>query len=110
MPAWGCYEEVKIMTPNDGRHFCCWCNKLIRCGEQFKHKTEPKPFRRAYRHIYLHYPDCPSVAEKRLNVAKVKYFKKGEQGFLTLVEWLIVLAILGVLAAVVIPTVLGIGR
>lgn len=43
-------------------------------------------------------------------MAKVKYFKKGERGFLTLVEWLVVLALLGILAAVVIPTVLGIGR
>ena len=50
----------KIDVVKEGeRIFCRACRRLIRPGEQYEEKQQPKAFRRQMDWVTTHFPKCP---------------------------------------------------
>lgn len=55
----------KVDVAKEGeRKFCRACRHLIRPGEQYEEKEQPKPFRRQMDLVVAHFPKCPEVGNK----------------------------------------------
>jgi len=52
------YGKVDVVKEGE-RFFCRACQRLMRSGEQYEEKAQPKAFRRETDLVRTHFPKCP---------------------------------------------------
>jgi len=61
------YGKVDVVKEGE-RFFCRVCRRLMRTGEQYEEKAQPKSFRREVELVRVHFPKCPeSIGQNRQN-------------------------------------------